>query len=311
MRVSMNVKPVGGAWGGQNQFVQQFIEVLKQGGHEVTFSLDRHVTHILLLSVYDYETVTYLPKEVAAFKRKRPQVKVLHRVNDNDERKGTSNVDPAMIEANASADMTVYISSWLRKYFIQKGMDALEPSCVIHNAVDDTVFHPDDAQPSDDRFWLVTHHWSDNWMKGFHEYLEIDRMIAEGELEGVGLRVIGNWPQEIEWRAAQTHAPVQGPALAEQLKQCHLYVTASRWEPGGMHFIEGLQCGLPVLYHADGGGINEVAAPFGLEFRDNLKEQLLQAKAQMETLRQKLVMSEIRPSGMRMVREYYRVLCEM
>ena len=30
--------------------------------------------------------------------------------------------------------------------------------------------------------------------------------------------------------------------------ECHVYLTASRWEPGGMHHVEGAQCGGPVLY---------------------------------------------------------------
>ena len=39
-----------------------------------------------------------------------------------------------------------------------------------------------------------------------------------------------------------------------------------------MHFIEGAQCGLPLLFHEDGGGIPELARKFGVGFRDNLAE---------------------------------------
>ena len=45
-----------------------------------------------------------------------------------------------------------------------------------------------------------------------------------------------------------------------------MYVTASRFEPCGMHHIEGSASGLPVLYHRDGGGINELCTRHGIEF---------------------------------------------
>ena len=56
---------------------------------------------------------------------------------------------------------------------------------------------------------------------------------------------------------ARTAPPVGGAELAALLRKCHVYVTASQHEPGGMHFIEGLQCGLPLIFHEDGGGIPE------------------------------------------------------
>jgi hypothetical protein len=74
------------------------------------------------------------------------------------------------------------------------------------------------------------------------------------------------------WKKARTFGPCAGPALADLLRQCHGYITASRWEPGGMHFIEGAQCGLPLLFHEDGGGIPELACKYGIGFRDNLAD---------------------------------------
>ena len=39
-----------------------------------------------------------------------------------------------------------------------------------------------------------------------------------------------------------------------------------------MHYIEGLQCGLPITFHEDGGGIPELAVRYGVPFRENLAE---------------------------------------
>jgi hypothetical protein len=36
-----------------------------------------------------------------------------------------------------------------------------------------------------------------------------------------------------------------------------------------MHHVEGAQCGLPLLYHKDGGGIVEAGERYGLCFGDD------------------------------------------
>ena len=53
---------------------------------------------------------------------------------------------------------------------------------------------------------LVTHHWSDNPLKGFDVYQEVDRLLAAGKLPGVALWVIGRWPKELRL-AGGTHLP--------------------------------------------------------------------------------------------------------
>ena len=41
---------------------------------------------------------------------------------------------------------------------------------------------------------------------------------------------------------------------------------ATRNEPGAMHYLEGMACGLPVLYQRGGGGTSEIC--HGIEFND-------------------------------------------
>ena len=50
---------------------------------------------------------------------------------------------------------------------------------------------------------------------------------------------------EIAWKKARTFRPCIEHKLARLLRQCHGHVTASKHEPGAMHPVEGLQCGLP------------------------------------------------------------------
>src|SRR3989442_8454297 len=111
---------------------------------------------------------------------------------------------------------------------------------------DPAIFHPvgADAWAPGKVLRLVTHHWSDNWNKGFDVYQEVDRFIAEGRLPDTELWVIGRWPKEIRWRTTRTYGPTAGEELGALLRRCHVYLTASRFDPGPMHPIEGVQCGL-------------------------------------------------------------------
>jgi len=90
------------------------------------------------------------------------------------------------------------------------------------------------------------------------------------------------------------------------LRQCHVYLTASRWEPGGMHHVEGAQCGLPVLYHEDGGGIVELASRYGIGYRDDVVDAIEDMRRRYPELRRRVL--EQPPSGVAMCNAYRRVL---
>jgi hypothetical protein len=137
-------------------------------------------------------------------------------------------------------------------------------------------------------------------------YREVDRLLAAGELPGMAFRVIGRWPAEIDWRATETLGPLSGRPLAEKLRECHVYLTASRWEPCGMHHVEGAQCGLPLVYHEDGGGIVEAGRRYGLGFREDVGGAIRRAVGDLAGLREK-VLRQV-PSGERMSMEFVETL---
>jgi glycosyltransferase involved in cell wall biosynthesis len=222
--------------------------------------------------------------EIAAAKRANPRLRVVHRINDNDIRKNTTEMDALMARYNSLADYTVFISEWLRDHHAAKWFDRSKPHACILNGADPSIFHPVGSAhwKKGGPFRLVTHHWADNPMKGFPQYAELDGLIARGELPGVELWVIGRWPRDLVWQAARTFPPCAGPELAALLRQCHGYITASLWEPGGMHFIEGLQCGLPIAFHKDGGGIPELAINYGVGFRGDRDDLAFAVRSLMD-----------------------------
>lgn len=270
--VAVSMRPVFGPWGGSSVFVHQLAACLRRRGCRVQYHLRGEVDVIVLIDPReDLESKAFGPAEIRAYKQRHPRVQVLHRINECDQRKRTDFMDRLLQEANTLADHTVFISEWLQDYFIQRWFDPAHSHSVIYNGADPAIFHPVGQQSygAGQAFRICTHHWSDNPMKGFPAYEQVDRLIADGALPGVELWIIGRWPAAIRWRAARTFPAVSGRRLAALLRQCHAHITASLWEPCGMHHVEAAQCGLPMVYHEDGGGIVEAGRRYGVSFRDD------------------------------------------
>ena len=299
--VAINMRPVSGPWGGSSPFVWQLKAFLEARGYAVRFDLKRPADAILLIDPRDdLQGKAFGLPEIAAHQAANPRARVIHRINECDQRKNSSFMDAILEKGNAVADHTVFISEWLREYFCARWFDAARPHSVIYNGASARDFHPIGTplpvpgQP----LRVVTHHWSDNPLKGFDVYAEVDRLIAEGKLPGFELWIIGRWPQDLVWRAARTFPPAHGAALGALLRQCHLYLTATRWEPCGMHHVEGAQCGLPLLYHREGGGVVEAGERYGLGFTDDVSSALLAARADYPNLKRRVLAAM--PSGDRM-----------
>jgi glycosyltransferase involved in cell wall biosynthesis len=302
--VAINRRPARGPWGGGNQWLDQIVKSLRLHGYSVRFDLKTQVDCILMADPRSGPTVTFDAEAIAAYKSKHPNVVCIHRVNDNDKHRGSNDRDASQADGNRVSDHTVFVSDWLLDYEGARWFDPARPHSVIVNGADTRTFHPLGGAPltRDEPMRLVTHHWSDNWSKGFAVYAEIDRLISEGELPNIELWVIGRWPEEIRWRSARTFGAMGGAAIGQLLRQCHVYVTASQWESGPMHFIEGIQCGLPVLYQANGGGILEVAKRFGICFDDDIRPALREMRDGYTQLRQAVLAEP--PSGDRMCLQY-------
>lgn len=113
---------------------------------------------------------------------------------------------------------------------------------------------------------LVTHHWGGHWMKGFDVYQRLDELLGKDGYRGrIDFTYIGNVPAGFTFQNAKHLAPLHGRALADALRSHHVYLTASRNEPGGNHQNEGGNCGLPLLY-LDSGCFPEYCAGYGIAF---------------------------------------------
>ena len=305
---AINLRPRAGSWGGANQWTSQVVRWLRDNGWRVVFDLKRAPDVVVMTHTGLSAHTTFGAEEVGALKQKYPNVPCLHRINDNDIRKETSEMDSLLERSSRVADHTVFVSEWLRDYHAAKWFDTSRPHSVIVPGADPRVFHPiggacfEAGKP----LRLVTHHWSDNWNKGFDVYRDIDELIAGQAVKNYELWVIGRWPEELKWKSAHTFAPASGAGLASLLRQCHGYVSASRFEPGAMHVAEGLQCGLPMLYHRDSGGTVGQGRHYGMEIGDDLEAALAEFSGRLPDLRGRLLSDP--PSGSKMSAAYLHLL---
>jgi glycosyltransferase involved in cell wall biosynthesis len=306
--VALNLRPRRGSWGGANQWASQLARFLDFTGWRVRFDLRRPVDAVIMTHTGMTAHTSFGWEEVGELKARHPRVRCIHRINDNDIRKSSDGMDALLEQSNKVADHTVFVSAWLRDHHAAGWFDPRLPHSVISPGADPSVFHPIGQIPWTEGapFRFVTHHWSDNMAKGFDVYEAIDTAIAEGRLPDVELWIVGRWPAGIRWRAARTFAPVSGRELASLLRQCHGYVSASRFEPGAMHPVEGIQCGLPLLYHRDTGGTVETGRRYGVVIGDDIAASVGEMRRRYAELREAVLLDP--PSGDLMALSYRRLL---
>lgn len=193
-------------------------------------------------------------REIADYKQRNPNVRIVHRVNECDARKGLVNdVDPILRYTSQFSDCSIFISQWLLDYHARMGWFC-DRRHVILNGSD--LFKDFDCERSESsKIRLVTHHWSNNEMKGFDVYEEIDRWIKGRE--DVTFKYIGR--DRGTFKNTEVVGPCWGKELAQALRDNDVYVSASRWDPGPNHIAESIAACLPTYVHPQGGGAVEMA----------------------------------------------------
>ena len=253
-------------YGGGSQFVTAMVDYLLRKNHDVTFHLNEKDIDLAFLIDPRPGDIGYSINHVLAYKHSINQnLKILHRVNECDQRKDTNFMDDLLIQTSNYTDKTIFISEWLRNYFSEKGFKNADKSKVVYNGCNLEHFYPEEEKKKNDKIKIVTHHWSDNWLKGFDLYKFIDQEVVGEKYE---FTYIGRFNKEYSPKNTKIINPLWGPELGKEIRKHDIYVTASRFEPCGMHHVEGAASGLPVIYYKDCGGINELCKNHGEEYQD-------------------------------------------
>lgn len=280
MKISINAKITRTASGGGAVFARNLKEYLERFGHTVYSDLNAADIDVILHVIpfpYIMGSAQYSYLDAFLYKLHHPNAIIVLRVNECDERKSTHYMNKLIAEASKYTDYIVYISSWLRRLFEIKNINAKIPAEVILNGADPKQFNTNDKADWNhiDKLKIVTHHWGGNFFKGHDIYQKLDRLLDTPYYrQHFEFTFIGQLPNNIQYRNTRILPPLSGWPLAEELKSHHIYLTASRNEPAGMHHIEGALCGLPLLY-IDSGALPEYCNGYGVKFTpNNFKEKL-------------------------------------
>ena len=279
MKVSVGARIIDGPFGGGNAFVGNLVNYFKENNIEVVYDLaDDDIDIILLLNplpqskiaTFNHIKILYYQKNI------NPNSISIQRINECDERKNTNFVNKTIIKSNKYIDITIFVSEWLKNLYESIGIEC-NVAHVIKGGPNKKIFNLNDKKKwnKKDKLKIVTHHWSNNYMKGFETYDKLDRLIEDIRWKDkIEFTYIGNTPKNFKFRNVNLIPPMNEIELSKELKKYHVYITGSMNEPSGNHHMEAAMSGLPILY-INSGGIPEYCQKFGVEFESyNLEESL-------------------------------------
>ena len=282
MKIAANFNVTSNPTGGGNSFVVALRNFFEFGGNFFSSNLNDFDLDIIMIMDprSNHQNLSFSVRDIVNYIRKiNPNVIVVHRINECDERKNTRLMNSKLRAVNYIADSTVYVGSWLKNLDLNNSNSRKDFDRVILNGSDPSIFNPKDFMP-----WsgigpikLVTHHWSANLMKGWDVYSKIDALVANDYWrQKFSFTYVGNLPTGIRLQNSTHILPMSGIDLAKEISSHHGYLTASINEPGGNHQNEGALCGLPLLYR-DSGCMPEYCSGYGLSFNEsNIEVRLIE-----------------------------------
>lgn len=279
MKIYVNRRPVSGPWGGGSKILRAIVDELLRRGHEVLFE-EQHATsdRVDLILCVDPRPTHLVRYEDLVELKIRSKCKIVQRVGDLGTH-GKPDLFKLVSDTVVLADRVVFPSVWARDY-LGFGHDK---SVVIPNGADPRFKeHRRETNSTQNVLSIVTHHWSDNVMKGFETYEQLSSLCSS--TPDIRFTYIGRAP-------ASTHLtkllqPMNVVELSYELPRHDVYVTASRKEAGANHVLEAMAAGLPVLYHEDGGSIVEYCKTRGNSYRDfdDLRMLLMSRQTVLENM---------------------------
>ena len=187
-----------------------------------------------------------------------------------------------------------------------------KPSKVILNGGDKEIFknHYNNYWNDQMPLKIVTHHWSANKMKGWDVYKRLDDLVSHATWKNIiEFTYIGNIPKGFAFKNTKYLRPMNGEKLGRELSRHHVYLSASINEPAGMHHIEGILCGLPIIYR-NSGALPEYCNNFGIQFEN--KEFLPALKRIMDEYpRYKKNITKYPHNSERMTSEYLQLFSKL
>ena len=256
MKIFFNRKPVPGPWGGGSKILSSLLEECKKRNHEVTFDLKEKSDLIFCMDPRPNQEHDF---SMLYDKKNKEGIKIVQRVGDLGTH-GKPDLFELVKQSTNYSDCVVFPSKWARDFLNAKNFNQV----IVQNAPLKQFIKPNNNLLNRESIKFVTHHWSDNLMKGFDTYDFLNR-FCESHQE-YSFTFIGRKPNNC---FIKNHIhPQDIDELIQTIPKNDIYITSSKKEAGANHVLEALALGLPVIYHEDGGSIVEYCENYGISYRD-------------------------------------------
>tara|TARA_B100000575_G_C23130632_1_gene655812 strand:+ start:1344 stop:2327 length:984 start_codon:yes stop_codon:yes gene_type:complete len=272
-KIMFNLKPPEGSYGGGSFFVKNLSTFLVSKGWKVTYELEDNLDIIVIIDPRAGNYKKHGLNDIREYKLKHPNVKLIYRVNECDIKREISiNIEPLIVETMLSVNYVIFVSKWLQDYYIQKynlinnNFNNLKYTSILNGCNQNHFYNTKLKKINPNKIRIVTHHWSNNYLKGFHIYNKLDQILPD--CPTIEFTYIGNYNPNYQPKNIKIKKPMCGIELGKELKQHDIYLTATQNEPGAMHYLEAMSSGLPVIYCNGGGGVHEICQKAGEEFTD-------------------------------------------
>ncbi len=271
MKIHILHEFISGPYGGGNQFLKALRDYfINKGVYEDDYSN----ADIILVNSKDKLD---LAKSCKQYFNK----KIVHRI---DGVFGIYRNEPKLDElvhnfSNNIADGIICQSEWSMMIHKERGLKDHSKEVVIHNAANPKLFNTNYTKNQNKKIKIITTSWSSNWGKGFKTLQYLDENLNFDKYE---YEFVGQSPTSFK-NIKMTRALPQ-EELAERVKECDIFFTATENDTCSNSLLEALSCGLPTIglksggtteLISDGGGVyehkNEIL-PLIDKISSNLKE---------------------------------------
>jgi glycosyltransferase involved in cell wall biosynthesis len=262
-------------YGGGNQFLLALVREVERRGLAVEVNRLSGETPACLYNSFNFD--------FARLRRfARAEVRMVHRVDGpvGVYRGFDDGTDRRIAAINTLADVTILQSRFSLEKHSELGIELRNPM-VVHNSVDQSIFHPPQAHEPSRRLRVITTSWSDNPRKGADILAWLDRNLDPDEVE---VTFAGNTQQAFE--RIRTVPPLASEPLADLLRAHDVFLAVSRDDPCSNALLEGLACGLPAAFLRSGGHPELVGdGGIGFDTAEDLPDVLRRLREELDERR--------------------------
>ena len=291
MKIYLNREPVTGPWGGGNKTLSSLCEKILTMGHNITFDLEADIDIIFCYDPRPNKKGIWY-QNFLEYKRYFPKSKIIHRVGDvgSHSKPELTKMLREIVKQDLS-DFYIFPSIWAREMVNHIGENF---SLIENRPMPEFYKNRKNKRVDSDQINIVTHHWSTNDKKGFDIYSKLGEYLKSNKINGkkVNVTYIGRYSEKYPSECINLVLPIDADTLACEIPKYDFYLTASLEEAGANHVLEGLACGLPILYRSGGGSINEYCKGFGKEYSslDSLISSLVKIDKDYDSFKESVLL---------------------